>query len=316
MQLLLTGSIAIDRIMVFPGKFSEVIQPDKLHVLSISVLVNELKETRGGTSANIAYTLALLGEKPILLGSVGESAKPYMDDLAKMGIDTQYVHYSKLPTASFTVMTDIANCQVGGFYPGAMGDAASLKIAKFAKDDVFAVVSPHDPQQMARQVAECSKLKKRLFYDVSQQISNISAADLRAGVEATELLIVNDYEMGALVAKTGWSEAEIHLKVKVSVTTLGEKGCAVYQQNMSEPLLVAAVPVTRVVDPTGAGDAFRAGFLFGYVRNWELKTCAQLGATAAAYAIEKSGTQEHHFTKKDFVKRYERAYGTLLKKLV
>src|SRR5258708_187229 len=187
MQLLLTGSIAIDRIMVFPGRFSDVIQPDKLHILSISVLVNELKETRGGTSANIAYTLALLAEKPILLGSVGSSARSYMKNLAKMGIDTQYIHYSKLPTAAFTVMTDQANCQIGGFYPGAMGDAASLKIAQFAEDDVFVVVSPHDPQQMAQQVAESHKLKKRLFYDVSQQISNISAADLRAGVEATEL---------------------------------------------------------------------------------------------------------------------------------
>ncbi len=305
MKILLTGSIALDRIMVYPGKFSEVIQPDKLHVLSLSLLINELKETRGGVAANIAYTLALLGEKPVLLGSVGTAAKSYMKDLGKQGVDISRVHYSDLPTATFTVITDQANCQVGGFYPGAMSDSHSLRVSEFDPSEHFVVISPHDPQQMAKQVEECRASKMRLFYDVGQQASNISGKDIRAGIEAAELMIVNDYEMSQLVEKTGWDEDEIRNKVKIFIVTLGAKGCLIYQQGADEILSVPAMKVESVVDPTGAGDAFRAGFLYGYIRDFDIRTCAEFGTTAAAYAIEKHGTQAHFFTKKAFFERHD-----------
>lgn len=297
--------------MVFPGKFSEIIQPEKLHVLSLSVLINELKDTRGGVAANIAYTLALLGEQPLLYGSVGHEAKDYMDDLAKIGVDTSHVHFSKLPTATFTVMTDQANCQVGGFYPGAMGDANSLSLQKHLDDQTFVVISPHDPLQMRKQVTECKKHHARVFYDIGQQANNVDGADICEGIDAAEVLIVNDYEMGVLVQKTGWSEKEIRAKVKVCVTTLGENGCVVFEQTGTKLYDVPAVEITKVIDPTGAGDAFRAGFLYGYVRNYSPVVCAQLGATAAAFAIEKRGTQEHTFTTKEFFQRYEKNYGKL-----
>jgi adenosine kinase len=307
MNVVLTGSIAIDRIMVFPGKFADVIQPDKLHVLSISVLLDKLQDTPGGIAANIAYTLALLGDRPILYGSVGESARTYMSNLTQVGVDTSRVHYSALPTATFTVMTDQQDCQVGGFYPGAMGDAASLTLQPWAQDDeVLIVISPHDPGQMARQVKESVTFKKRLFYDVGQQAINIPAEDIKAGIEAAELLIVNDYEMGVLEQKTGWTQAEIVAQVKLCVVTLGEKGCVLLTTEKEEN--VSAVPVKQVADPTGAGDAFRGGFLYGYLRGWPAAHCARLGAVTAAYAVEQLGTQSHTFSPTAVAERYQAVY--------
>lgn len=307
--IVLTGSVSFDRIMVFPGRFSEVIQPDKLHVLSISVLLDELKESRGGVAANIAYALALLAEQPILYASVGENARAYMGELAELGVQTQHVHYSKLPTATFTVMTDRDDCQVGGFYPGAMSDAQGLKLKQFQAQHPLVVISPHDPAQMARQVAECHSLSLPMVYDIGQQVSNVSADDLRAGVEAAQVLIVNDYEMGVLMAKTGWSHAAISKRVPVVVVTLGAQGCEVFTKGQKKPTKIAAVRATQVVDPTGAGDAFRAGFLYGYIRDWPLTKSAQLGAAVAAYAVEQTGTQGYHFTMDELATRFAAAFG-------
>jgi len=307
MKILITGSIAIDRIMVFNGKFRDVIQPDKLHLLSVSVLLDQLKDTRGGVAANISYSLALLGEKPVLFGSVGKEAKSYMTDLQQLGVDIDHIHFSDLPIATFTVMTDLQNCQIGGFYPGAMSDAAELSIEKFKEDDVFVVISPHDPRQMAKQVEECKKFKKRLFYDVGQQASNILGEDIRAGIEAAELLIVNDYEMGVLIKKTGWSKKQIQDKVHACVVTFGEQGCVIKTPNEPE-LKVPATQADQVVDPTGAGDAFRAGFLYGYLRDFHIEECAEMGSTAAAFEIEQQGSQAHTFTVNEFFERYYKNY--------
>ncbi|HEX7017514.1 MAG TPA: carbohydrate kinase family protein [Patescibacteria group bacterium] len=314
-HLVLTGSVAVDRIMIYPGSFAEVIQPDKLHVLSLSLLLNELKETRGGVAANIAYSLALLGEKPSLLASVGENARHYMADLAELGVQTDTVYYSHLPTATFTVMTDTHNCQIGGFYPGAMSDAQSLSLHDLSPADTLVVISPHDPTQMAVQVQQCAAAKRRLFYDVGQQINNISADDIRAGVAATELLIINDYEYEVLQQKTGWTEQELLQKVKTIVVTLGEKGSIIKTgsgREKTKNTKVPAVKIKKVIDPTGAGDAFRAGFLYGYVREWDLERCAQLGSVAASFVVEKHGAQEHTFTRKDIEKRYTATYEGFL----
>lgn len=310
-DLVLTGSVALDRIMVYPGTFAEVIQPDKLHVLSLSLLLDKLKETRGGVAANMAYSLALLGEKPTLLAAVGENARPYMEDLAELGVKTDTVHYSSLSTATFTVMTDTQNCQIGGFYPGAMSDAAGLTFNLFNPNQIFAVVSPHDPGQMNSQIRECNKKKIRLFYDVGQQINNISPTDIKAGVEAAELLVVNDYEYKVLQQKTSWSEVELLDRVPTIVVTLGEQGSVIKQKLADKK--VKAVKVERVVDPTGAGDAFRAGFLYGYVRDWDTTQCAQLGSVVASFAIEKHGAQKHFFSQADIEKRYYLTYKKQLR---
>jgi adenosine kinase len=296
--------------MIYPGSFAEVIQPDKLHVLSLSLLLNELKETRGGVAANIAYSLALLGEKPTLLAAVGENARSYMEALAELGVQTNVVHYSHLPTATFTVMTDTHNCQIGGFYPGAMGDAASLTLEPFDPKKTLVVISPHDPKQMNRQVKECAQKKMRLFYDVGQQINNISAEDIKAGVEAAELLIINDYEYEVLQQKTGWREQELLEKVKTIIVTLGEKGSVIKERRKKkEEIKISAVKIKKVVDPTGAGDSFRAGFLYGYVREWDLERCAELGSVVASFAIEKHGAQEHKFDRKKIENRYKNTYS-------
>lgn len=313
MKIVLTGSLAVDQIMNFDGYFKDMIQPDKLHVLSISVLLKKLKRTRGGIAGNIAYSLALLGEHPLLLASIGEDQKTYIEALAKLGVDTTSVHYSKLPTASFSVITDKADCQVGGFYPGAMGDAAALSIRSLSQEDILFVVSAHDPEQMGKQIQEAVQLKKRLFFDIGQQVIILPENVLREGVVAAELMILNDYEMGVLAKRIGKTEAEIIQQVETCVVTLGEKGSKIYTKAKgSVPSLVPAVNVENVIDPTGAGDAFRAGFIYGYVRGWQVEQCAQLAATVAAFALEKFGTQEHHFTKEELSTRYQKAYKTPL----
>ncbi|MDH5533002.1 MAG: carbohydrate kinase family protein [Candidatus Pacebacteria bacterium] len=315
MKILLSGSLSVDQIMNFEGLFENLIQPDKLHVLSISTLVQSLKRTPGGTAGNIAYSLALLEEKPILYGAIGHESKSYMNDLKKLGVDISHVHYSDLPTATFNVLTDKNDCQVGGFYPGAMADASSLSVKKFKDEDILFVVSPHDPKQMIIQANECIKYKKRMFFDVGQQILALSKEDLLTGLKACELLIVNDYEMGMLVKKTQLTKQAIIKQTKVCVITLGEKGSTIYsKKDKYKPYNISAAKVSKAIDPTGAGDAFRAGFIYGYIRDWELTKTVQLASVTAAYAVEKHGTQEHHFDWKLIKNRYQENYKETITK--
>lgn len=310
--IVVSGSIAIDRIMSFKGSYSDHIRAEKLEKLSISIFLDSLLDTYGGVGANIAYSSAMLGDNPILLGSVGRDAAEYMDRLAYHGVDLAHVHESRLPTASFNVITDADENQVGGFYPGAMFDSESLSFEPWQRQNPICVVSPHDPAGMRRQVAECKRFGLRLCYDVGQQVSNLEARDLRDGVEAAEVLILNEYEMGALAAKTGWSPDEIKDKVPVVVTTLGRDGSMVEGRNVPEPLHAGAVKPRAVADPTGAGDAYRAGFLHGWRRDWDWLVCAQLGAVCGTYAIENAGTQGHGFTLEDVAARYRDAFDTPL----
>ncbi len=309
MKIVLTGSLSIDQIMNFDGLFESMIHKDKLDVLSISVLIQNLRRTRGGIAGNIAYSLSLLGEQPILYGSIGKEQKTYMRALARKGVNIDHVHYSDLPTATFSVITDKNNCQVGGFYPGAMGDASSLTLEPFADQDVLTVISAHDPAQMEVQIDACARMNKPLFFDVGQQVIILPESVLHKGVETAQLLILNDYEMGVLSKRIGKSVPEIIKSVKVCVITLGEKGSKIYAQDTNwEEQHTPAVAISGVVDPTGAGDAFRAGFLYGYVRDWPHTQSAQLGATLAAYAIEKVGTQEHKPSLAQIMKRYYNQY--------
>lgn len=303
-QIIISGSIAIDRIMNFNGHYKDVIKPDKIHILSISLLLKELKNTEGGVAANIAYGLALLKEKPILLGSVGNDAKDYVKKLTSLGINTNSVFFSELNTASFNVITDLDDNQVGGFYPGAMSDNKTISFAKWKKQNAFFVVSPNDPKLMDRLVLECKKNKLRMFYDFGQQVSNLPASSLKKGVESAELIITNDYEISVLLDKIKLTISELKTKVPVLVTTLGEKGAIISGNKINEEIKIKPAKPKKIVDPTGAGDAFRSGFLYGYIRKLDLKTCGQLAATSAVYAIETYGTQEYAFIKKEFAKRY------------
>lgn len=299
----------MDRIMRFNGTYAEHIQPEALDAISISIFLEDMTTAPGGVGANIAYSMALLGDNPVLLASVGHDGAEYIQRLADLGVLTDHVHTSQRATASFNVITDARQNQVGGFFPGAMSDAASLSFAPWAGSKAIAVVSPHDPDAMRRQVTEAKAHGLRLVYDVGQQVSNLGPDDLRAGLEAAQVLIVNEYELAAIAAKTGRSVDAITAGVPVVVTTLGAKGSQVAGREVERPLMIDVVPPAAEVDPTGAGDAFRAGFLYGLRRGWELETCAKFGATVAAYVVETAGTQNHHFTLADVRERYQQAFG-------
>jgi adenosine kinase len=305
-QIVVSGSIAIDRIMNFSGRFRDLIQTDKLHALSLSVLLEELEDSLGGVGANVATNLALLGERPVLLGSVGDDAKDYIKQLDDLGVDMSHIHISKLGTASFNVMTDSEDSQVGGFYQGAMADADSLSFKPWHGKDVVAMVSAHNPEAMNRQVEECKKYGLRLVYDPGQQIAE-SSVDLKAGVMAAEVVFVNDYELSALCAQIDMTPRELAAQVPVLVTTLGRHGSVIEGKNVPEPINADAAKPEKVVDATGAGDAYCAGFLYGYVRNWDLKVCGQLGSTVASFIVELHGTQRE-FSKHEIKIRYEKNF--------
>jgi adenosine kinase len=313
-SIVVSGSIAIDRIMSFSGRYADHIQPEKLDTLSISIFLDSLVDAHGGVGANIAYSLALLGERPVLLGSVGKDAQAqaYMAKLADVGVDTQHVHQSDLPTASFNVITDSDQNQVGGFYPGAMFDSDSLSFAPWKDASPIVVVSPHDPKGMKRQVEECRQWGLRLCYDVGQQVSNLPGEDMAAGVDAAHILILNDYEMTIISNKTGKSLEAIKAQVPIVITTLGKDGSIIEGHDIPDAIKVGVVVPQQVADPTGAGDAFRAGFLYGFARDWPLKTCAQLGAVCGTYAVEIAGTQAHQFTTTELATRYQQAFGEQL----
>jgi adenosine kinase len=312
MPIIVSGSIAIDRIMNFSGRYADHIKPEKLDSLSISIFLSSLQDAHGGVGANIAYSLALLGEEPVLLGAVGPDGLLYMEKLAHQGVNITHVFESELPTASFNVITDGDQNQVGGFYPGAMFDSDSLSFARWKGDEPLVVVSPHDPKAMRRQVQECKDWNLRLCYDIGQQVSNLPGEEMSEGIEAAEILILNDYEMTVLADKTGKSIAAIKQQVPVVITTLGKDGSIIEGKAVPEAVKVGVVEPAQVADPTGAGDAFRAGFLYGYARNWELKASAQLGAVCGTYAIETMGTQTHLFTMKDVAARYQASFNESL----
>jgi adenosine kinase len=298
--------------MSFSGKYVDHIRPEKLHSLSISIFLKELKDAYGGVGANIAYTLALLGDEPLLLGSVGKDALLYMEKLAHDGVNITHVYESALPTASFNVITDDDQNQVGGFYPGAMFDSDALSFAPWKHANAIVVVSPHDPKAMKRQVSEAKQWALRLCYDIGQQVSNLPGNEMKAGVEAAEILILNDYEIAVLSEKTGMNIKQIKQTVPIVITTLGKKGSVIEGTKVAKPITVGVAKPKQVADPTGAGDAFRSGFLYGYARDWPLKACAQLGAVCGTYAIETVGTQAHTFTTDEAIKRYEDTFDEAL----
>lgn len=306
MNILLTGSVAFDYIMHFPGYFKDHILLDRLDSISLSFLVESMVRLKGGIAPNIAYTLALLGGKPRLWAAVGEDFEEYRSWLESKGVDTSGAR--AIPgvfTASFFVSTDNANAQIASFYPGAMAYASSLSLRQLQPplpDLVF--ISPNDPGAMNLYVTECCEIGLPYIYDPSQQIVRLSADDLRAGILGAQALFVNDYEFALIKKMTGWGEEEIlscHPGIFI-VVTRGDKGATIYQQGCS--IEVPAVQPSSIKDPTGVGDAFRGGFLTGYCRGLELKTCGNMGALAAAYCLEERGPQGHHYSIIEFVTRF------------
>lgn len=306
-QLVICGSVAIDRIMNFSGRYRDLIKPEKLHALSLSTLLDKLEDSRGGVGANIAANLAVLSDQPVLLASVGNDAKDYIADLEKLGIDVSKMHFSDLPTASFNVITDSEDSQVGGFFQGAMSDSDSLSLEPFRGEDMVVMVAANNPEAMNREVSQCQEFKMRLLYDPGQQVSD-SRVDLAAGVEVAEALFLNDYELGLLQQRINATPEEIKQRVPIIITTLGRDGSIIEGSSVDKPIHVGIAQPETIADPTGAGDAYRAGFLYGYLRQWELTKCGQLGATLASFIVERRGTQPW-FKKADVIKRYKENFN-------
>ncbi len=314
MAIICTGSIAFDYLMSFPGYFRDHILPESLDSISLSFLVDAMVRQPGGTGPNIAYTLALLGERPLLVGTVGEDFTEYRAWLESKGVDTSFVRVINGEySASFFANTDLSNNQIASFYTGAMAHAAEINIADLlGQNPELVVISPNDPKAMTQYAAQCQELEIPYLYDPSQQIVRLRPEELRAGVEGAQSLFVNEYEFELLQKHTGLSSHQILSLVEFMVVTLGKKGAIIYVEG--EEYQIPVVPPEKIADPTGVGDAFRGGFLRGYRLGLDWQTCGQMGALAATYCLEQRGPQNHSYTPTEFVDRYRRCFddrGTL-----
>jgi adenosine kinase len=303
LDILITGSVAFDYLMTFPGIFKEQILPERLEKISLSFLVDSMSRQRGGIAPNIAYTMALLGEHPRVMATVGEDFEEYRHWLESKGIDTTHMQVVPgLYTASFFATTDRTNAQIATFYPGAMGVAAQQSLRDIQNHPDLVIVSPNSPEAMTKFAAECRELKIPYLYDPSQQILRLEGTELVRDMDGAHFLFVNDYEFSLVSKKTGMDLEHMLQHVDVIIITRGKDGSTVYAAG--KEFNVPIVPEVCIVDPTGVGDAFRGGFLTGYSRGWSWELCGQMGSLAATYCLEKKGTQNHSFTRLEFVKRF------------
>lgn len=303
MKIILSGSVAYDYIMTFPGRFREHILPDRLESLSLSFLVESLTRQRGGIAPNIGYTLSLLGERPTLMATVGEDFGEYRTWLEANGMDTSGLrNIPGVMTASFFVSTDQSQAQIASFYPGAMSHAASLRLGDLSERPDLVVVSPDAPDAMRERARECKSLRIPYVYDPSQQIIRLSGEELLEGIDGCALLVVNEYEMGMICNKTGLTEEQVRAKAGAVAVTCGAEGARIHVDGQSH--VVPAVPPERVVDPTGVGDAFRGGLLKGVASGWPWALSGRVGALAATFCLEHVGTQNHRYTRNEFVARF------------
>jgi adenosine kinase len=308
MEIVLTGSIAFDYLMKFPGYFQDHILPDRLECLSLSFLVESMVRQPGGIGPNIAYTLALFGERPRLFAAAGEDFAEYKELLESRGVDTSGIKlFEGEFTASFFANTDLANSQIASFYPGAMAHAADMSLDELpGKRPDLVLISPNDPQAMVRYVRECKQSGIPYIYDPSQQIPRLSDEEIKEGLDGSLALFVNKYELGMIKKRIGYSDQEIRNCSQFSVVTLGEEGSIIYWRE--KELEIPIVAPDQITDPTGVGDAFRGGFLSGYARGWDLETCGRMGAVAAAFCLEQEGPQGHSFSPIEFVSRYRQHF--------
>ena len=310
-RIAVTGSIAMDHLMRFSGQFSESLVTEQLDRVSLSFLVEDLQIRRGGIAPNICFGLAALGLEPLLVGSVGEDFGDYRAWLERHGVRTWPIWVSETQhTARFICTTDSVNAQIGSFYTGAMAEARQIElqpIAERAGGLDLVVISPNDPEAMLRHTDECRSRGLGFVADPSQQMAWLDGPKIKRLIDGATYLFSNDYEDGLITQKTGWSHEEVLQRVAVRVITRGAKGSSV--EIAGEPRI--DIPVAREVarvDPTGVGDAYRAGFLAGLAWKVPLERCAQLGSLLATYAIEVVGTQEYRFDG-TFLTRFEDAYG-------
>ena len=308
MNIVITGSIAYDYLMSFPGNFLDHIKPDRIQKVSLSFLVDQMVKNRGGCAPNIAYTLALLGEHPMVMGTVGQDFEDYRLWLESNGVDTSGIKViPEVFTASFFATTDENQNQIASFYTGAMAYARTLSFRDLGQSVDLTIISPNDPEAMDKYPAECRELGIPYIYDPSQQIVRTDPESLRKGVHGADILIVNDYEYELLKDHTAMTDQQIRQAVKQAVIiTMGEEGAVVWTD---EKIKIPAVTPDQILDPTGVGDAFRAGLIKGLALDLPWAAAGRLGSLAATYVLETNSAQAHHYTLDTFIKRYISVFG-------
>lgn len=311
MSIYLTGSLAYDRIMNFPGNFTDSILPDQIHDLNVSFFIDRLEEKLGGNAGNIAYTLNLLGERSIVVGSAGKDFGPYAAVMQERGLSLEGIlQLESELTASAYIMTDRNNNQITAFHAAAMMTPSTYDFPNLNPEEDIALIGPSNPDDMNRHPALYKEKGVRYIFDPSQQLPVLGAAGLLSCIEGAYLLVGNDYEIQLIKNITGRSKEElVALTERGLITTYGEHGSVVTEKGAEEEKSVGAVSVSQVADPTGAGDAYRAGLIKGLLLKQPLAECARLGTTCASFCIEQSGTQGHDFTLEDFFRRHSAAFG-------
>ena len=308
MNIVVTGSVAFDYIMKFPGRFTDHILPDRLEHISLSFLVDEMRKVYGGCAPNIAYSLALLGERPRLMATAGLDGGEYVRWLQENGVDVSLTKVCEdCFTASFFVSTDLDQNQIASFYTGAMARASELSFCDVDPRPDVAIIAPNDPAAMRRYARECRELEIAYIYDPSQQVARVDGEELIAGLTGAQILIMNDYEYGILQKKTGLSQSQLLERVAIIIITRGEKGTDIVTREE-----IFQIPIAKpyaVLEPTGVGDAFRAGLLKGLACGFSWPLTGRIAALAAAYVIEYPGPQPKSYTMGEFAARYKENFG-------
>jgi len=310
MRLVVTGSLAYDYLMTFPGRFREHFLSERMHRLTVSFLVEEMRRLRGGVAGNIAWTLALLGSRPLLLATAGDDFAEYRAALDAGGVDTSGV--TVIPgefTASCFINTDLDANQIVAFYAGALSHGHRLDLAplRLGPQDLV-VISPTDPESMAKAVEACRTARVPYLFDPGKQTPRLEAPQILEGMESAAVVVGNDYEFALMSQKTGRSEAVLQSIAPVTIVTRGEQGSTVLERGKA-PVDVPVAPISKLVDPTGAGDAYLGGLVYGMARGLPWPMAGRIGSVAATYAIEVRGCQEHRFTRGEFLARYRSAFG-------
>lgn len=311
MSIAVSASIATDHLMRFPGRFADVLLADQLANVSLSFLVDDLQIRRGGVGGNIAFAMGVLHRTPLLVGAVGADFAEYRAWLEQHGVDCSTVHISdRAHTARFVCTTDEDMAQIASFYPGAMSEARDISVAELAENHTLdlVLVGANDPEAMLRHTEECRELGIAFAADPSQQLARLDGDQAVRLIEGAAYLFTNKYEWALLLQKTGLSEAEVAQRVGVRVTTLGADGVLIVDRDGTE-VTVGVVPENEKVDPTGVGDAFRAGFLTGHTSGLSIERSAQLGSLIAVLVLETTGTQEWKLDKDEALVRLAKAYG-------
>lgn len=306
-QVVVSASIAFDHVMTFNGSFKDHLLLDKAHVLSVSFLLESLKQQRGGVGGNIAYSLALLGVPCSLVGAVGIDFAPYRQALESLDVDLAgIVDVEGDFTSNAYMNADLMDNQIAAFYPGAGGRSGEIDITPFVGAAAYGLVGAAAPDAMVRHAEEIAAAGARLVFDPAQQIVILDAGQLRRGIELAEVVVGNDYEFGMIERKTGLTVSDIAARVPLTVVTYGGEGSEIWAQG--ESIRIPIAPAEPFVGPTGGGDAYRAGLLKGLLLGKDLAVVGRIAALTATYAVEHHGTQEHVFTPEAFVQRYNRAF--------